>query len=225
MYLEDIYKGLLTSEFSQLDMGTIDEGEILELCEEDKVKLFPSIERGLIQLFKRFRLKQSTTVIQMVSGQETYNLKEFVSDIIKIEEVFGSDQTKPLPLNKKGVSNSLSTPNMTSLCVPLVLIDQPLQNQPLVQVIVHYQAAHKILEEDSPYMASGVELELPDEYINAICYFVASCVFNPMGMQQEHHSGNYYASKYEEECQRLQGEGLQIDTNHEISLFTANGFT
>lgn len=63
---------------------------------------------------------------------------------------------------------------------------------------------------DEFFEPSEVDVELPDMYLEALIYFVASRVMNPIGMNEEFHAGNNYAAKYEEECQRLEVKDLNL---------------
>ena len=67
-------------------------------------------------------------------------------------------------------------------------------------------------------------MELPDAYLEALLYFVASRINNPIGMTNEFHAGNSYAAKYEQECARLEMLNLEVDQGYQNTRLRAGGW-
>ena len=147
----------------------------------------------------------------------------FLGDINKVEAIF-TDNQHPLYLNDSTQRFGAMMLNQTKLRLsdPFVRQGPNLpQSLKTTFVDVHYRAA--ALPIIKPHCKAGVffepsqvDLNLPDMYLEALVYFVASRVFNPVGMNQEFYSGDNYANKYEMECQRLEALGLELtldDTN------------
>lgn len=90
---------------------------------------------------------------------------------------------------------------------------------------VMYRANHpKIDIKTVQYSPYNVNIELPETHLEALIYFVASRVHNPIGMTNEFHAGNSYFKKYEEECQKLEIFNYEIDNIGEHTRFYDNGF-
>jgi hypothetical protein len=74
-----------------------------------------------------------------------------------------------------------------------------------------------------------IETELPRTYLEALLYFVASRVFNPVGLESAvirapFHTGNNYYSKYEAACALLASVGLDVEETVEYHKFSSKGF-
>ena len=68
------------------------------------------------------------------------------------------------------------------------------------------------------------EIELPYSHLEALLYFIASRVHNPIGMANEFHAGNSWAAKYEHECVRLEQLNLRVDQGEDNTNFCRNGW-
>jgi hypothetical protein len=91
---------------------------------------------------------------------------------------------------------------------------------------VVYRADHPKI---SSYLASAsplsTEIYLPVSHLEPLLYFVASRVFNPMGMDPgAMHEGNNYFAKYEGACLQLENWGLRIDSDSGRDRITAGGW-
>lgn len=144
-------------------------------------------------------------------------MNPFVGDINKVEAIFTEDQ-HPLYLNDETQRAGAMMLSQTKLRLSAPFVrqgnDLP-QAFKTKYVNVHYRAAAVpiIKPRCGPgvfFEPSQVDLQLPDMYLEALVYFVASRVFNPVGMNQEFYSGDNYANKYEMECQRLEALGLEL---------------
>lgn len=134
----------------------------------------------------------------------------------------GDDPYVALPLNEVGNFRSVRTPSTLILQIPDYYHTE--QDQPL-KLRVDYRAVHPPL--DIPLAVAApiaVEIELPDAYLQALLYNVASRIMNPVGMSEEFHSGNSYYAKYENECARLELENVQIDNMQANTNFERQGF-
>ena len=82
----------------------------------------------------------------------------------------------------------------------------------------------KLVEVGGGINPETMELELPYSHLEALLYFVASRVHNPMGMANEFHAGNSWAAKYEAECMKLQQQNLEIDESNDSDRISRNGW-
>lgn len=248
MTLQDIFNALSSGELSQLSIGGKAAGVI---DAQNRNKLLPHINLGLTALFKRFRLKEGELLIQLqpaklryvlsnefatsqagVSSTDAYILdagNPFTNDLLKVEAVL-TDKGYPLPLNDAMQFYSVNTPKLNTLDVPEAIVnngnDLP-DKLKTTHLKVKYRANHTKLTYDPAYdyaYEEGSELELPDAYMEALLYFVASRINNPIGMSNEFHAGNSYMMKYEQECQRLEADNLQVDVTQTNSRLVRNGW-
>lgn len=151
---------------------------------------------------------------------KNFDLKD---GVLKIERVY-TDKGVELVLNDLSDPFSLRTPRVNVLEVPEVMV-RKWPNCPeylkTSTLAVHYRANHPKLGKWSgdAWMdaccdeceADEVEVDLPEAYLTALLYWVASRFYNPVGMTNEFHMGNSFYAKYEGECQRIEAEGLQVD--------------
>jgi hypothetical protein len=159
-------------------------------------------------------LRGGSRVVKYIEDTPT---KRFKDDILKIERAL-TDGGFDLTINDAGYPYSLMTPALTTLDVPAAINDQVsgLPDELRTEKIrVIYRADHPkvvITPDSDPEL---VYLELPQTHLEALLWFVASRINNPIGMGQEFNAGNIYYQKFEAECARIQNEGLEIDQGAE----------
>lgn len=220
MKLKDVFDQLTAGEFSQLNIGGAKLGEIQE---KDWATVASHITLGLTALHRRFNLRQGRISLALTADKEFYPLdskyavantrsKEpadnrfildsianpFRDDLLKIERVLlnGSE----VALNDPLAVESVIEPRAGLLQVPPDW-EGTLQ--------VRYRANHPPLVLKGGYLDPGlVEIELPDAYLQALLYFVASRAHNPVGMVNEFNAGNNWAAKFERECKQLEADNL-----------------
>lgn len=155
---------------------------------------------------------------------EEDKLFELKDGLLKVERVY-TDRGRELSLNNLSDPFSLRTPRYDLLEVPEVMVrkwpncPEYLKTETL---LVYYRANHPKLGKyrgdawmdatccDACEMEE-IEVDLPEPYLPALLFWVGSRFHNPIGMSNEFHMGNSYFAKYENECQRLEAENLQVD--------------
>ena len=231
MTLSDVFDQLAYGEFSKIFLG--ESGAIPQASWN---RIIAHINLGLTELYKRFDLKQVELPVEVLAGTLDYDHKEG-GDFIEILHVFNSDNVE-IPLNNRvtainkewGAAQAVVDRVHTN--VPSVLSVNP-QMLPQVLTVV-YKAGHvpipKIADADlDGFDLTGVQIDLPVTYLEALLYFVASRIFNPMDLsnvvgRQPFHSGNNYYSKYEAACAQLMTKGLDISEKLDTGLFQRKGF-
>jgi len=248
MNLQDIFDDLTYGELSQLYMGG--DESTGGIREADKPRIISHTKRGLTALYKRFRLKENEVTINLQSTVYTYRLHSdfavsntdsteavkylddavdaFTDRVLKVEEVFDitdPDNILDLLLNKRNDPCSIRTPKATVLQIPEILIDKDGTEPVATTLRVVYRANHpKIDPILGQYVSFTEELELPEAFNQALLYFIASNIMNPVGMANEFHAGNSYYAKYENECMRLEADNYQIDNIGYETKFQDRGF-
>ena len=249
MKLQDVFDQLTTGEFSQMSIG----GSAAGVIEESNwPKVINHINLGLIDLYKRFNLKEGRIKLLLQPGVTTYAIKSayavnnrssretvryledskaqpFKDDIQKIEKVL-TDSGYELGLNDSTDPYAVFTPSAFVLRVPEIIVDgsvdipDQLNTQDLVLV---YRASHPRIDmgqEGCPFHPARVEIELPDSHLEALLFYIASRANNPVGMTNEFHAGNSYYAKYLASCQALKDVNLQVDQDSQNTRLQRNGW-
>jgi hypothetical protein len=231
MKLSEIFNQLTHGEFRMLAIGGATLGSITEA---NYPAVLAHINLGLTALFTRFTLKEGRILLRPVEGQLVYALDDkfavnnrrsaqvnrylidsasepFNDDtLIKVERVLDTCQ-RDLSLNRQDDPCSYFTPSIKSLRIP-----PPTKDHPLEDVTLVYRQNHAQLAVTMGYFdPARIEVELPYTHLEALLYFVASRVHNPLGMQNEFNMGNNYAQKYEQACQMLEMKNVEADHSTE----------
>lgn len=238
MKLSDVFSQLTYGELSQLNLGG---AESTGISSANYPVVLSHVNLGLTALYSRFALKEGRLTFALEAGRVSYPLDtnedvtfvdelgtaEFADDIHKIEGVF-TDGGVELALNDKTDVYSCFTSNAITLRVPKDIVNKAvgLPEELLTDnLLVTYRANHpSIPYRGVAFNPSKVYLELPNSHLEALLYFVASRVNNPIGMTNEFHAGNSYAAKYEKACQLLELKDMQIDQGSQSNRLVANGW-
>lgn len=241
MLLSDLFTQLTFGELSQIKLGGASESGITK---QNQLQMLQHVNSGLTELHSRFNLKEGTLNILLSPGLDTYVLSKrfaasnrgsrepikyiqdsamapFEDTVLKIERVF-DDQGGELELNTghqrfDPLSTAIRTPTMNTLVTPRALISSSLT--------VVYRANHpRIVKEDNSFDPAEVEIDLPPQYENALLLYIASRVFNPIGLNQEFHDGNNYWGKFEAACAQLGNKGLELNQTQEVDRVERNGW-
>ena len=222
MTLQEIFEQLTAGEFSQLSINRAEAGVIDETNYQNVIG---HINLGLTRLYTRFNLKERRLQFPLQAGSDTYQLN--VHDILKVEKVLTDDEVE-LPLNDASNPYSCMMKSMNTLVVPAAVSDQVAglpEELRTTNLMVVYRANHPKLIHSTLFAGVGsINIELPYSHLEALLYFVASRVNNPIGMTNEFHAGNSYATKFELACQELEGSGIQIDTTATNTKLREKGF-
>lgn len=247
MTLQDILDQLTVGEFAQLSIGGQPAGV---LNSSNLSNAVAHIQLGLTALYTRFNLKEGQLKIELVPGLEMYRLQSkyaqsnirsreavqyivddvtfpFEDDLLKVTRVY-ADTGIEFMLNDRASPYAIQTPMTDTLLVPAAVVNQrpDLPDELKTAFLtVHYSANHpKLLKGRGCEEPERLQVLLPDAYLEALLYFVASRVHNPVGMVNEFHAGNSYAAKYEMVCQRLEGRNLEIDDGDSNQRFRRGGW-
>jgi hypothetical protein len=227
MKLSEIFNQLTHGEFRQLAIGG---GTVGQITEANYPAVLAHINLGLTALFTRFTLKEGRILLRPTAGQQVYLLDDkyaannnrsaetnrylidsttdkFNDDtLIKVEQVLDTSNMG-LPLNVQGNVDSFYTPSIKSIRIP---------KDWTADVTLVYRQNHAQLKVTLGYFdPARIEVELPYTHLEALLYFVASRVHNPLGMQNEFNMGNNYAAKYEQACQMLEAKNVEADHSTE----------
>lgn len=222
MKLSEVLLQLAHGELSQLAMGEL---TFDELKEERLPALLDSINLGLTALHRRFNLREEQLTFPLSQDGNVYRISS--PDLIKIERVYTS-AGKEFPLNLSGDPYSCFTPRIDTLRIPMDVVMQS-QDVPdkykTSEVLIVYRANHPKLEAVKGVINPDVlEVDIPYSHLEALLYFVASRVHNPVGLTNEFNAGAYWGNKYEAECMRLEKENVRIDEGAVNERLIRNGW-
>lgn len=228
MKLSEIFTQLSIGELSNLQLGNAGSG----IIKENYSKVVGHVNLALAELHKRFLLKIGSLTIDLQDGQTLYPIKSlyqvgnyegkrfvqfiqktdplFNDSIIKIEQVF-DEKNRELGLNDGG-RYSISTPDLFTLRVPAGLAEY----YGTKTLTLNFRANHdQIVWEDKSFDPEDVEVNLPYSHMEALLYYIASRVHNPVGFNQDQHEGNNYYKKFLNACDVLSGENIRVEA-HEV---------
>lgn len=221
MKLQDIFDQLSTGEFSQLSIGGAAAGVI---DESNHRQVMNHITLGLTALYTRFNLKERRLTFPLQENADTYQLN--VDDILKIERVL-TDSDFEMVLNQEGDQYSCFTPSLHSIRVPQSVVSQKADLPEELKtdgLTICYRANHPKILATFLINPQNKAIELPHSHLEALLYFVASRVHNPIGMSNEFHAGNSYYAKYEAVCLGLENKGMQVNQETHNHRLKRNGW-
>lgn len=249
MKLSEVFQQLTYGELSQLQIGGAEEQGITK---ENQNRILVHINLGLTELHKRFPLNKGELKIRQVEGLSRYVLSKqyavanmeswepekyiqdtigqpFLDTVLKIEQVFDAEGNE---LGLNGAPGKLAagkdtydswaipqvfTPAFNVLQVPEGVVEGDLR--------VVFRANHaQIFREDNSFDPEEIEIDLPYSHLEALLYYVASRIMNPIGLSQQFHEGNNYAAKFEQACAQLQNLGLETREVDSFSRLRSNGW-
>lgn len=236
MKLSDIFDQLAYGELSQLSL--VNDQEIIP---DDYNRVISQVNMGLTELHKRFMLKRKTLTLRALEDVLRYPLRKsnsvsggsqqafiidaddpFQEDIIEVLSVHGP-KGEELPLNVQREVEQLSvfTPGLD---IVRFNVDPPLGDY-----TVTYKASHPVIPkvvDPLTFDASHIDIELPMAYLEALLFYIASRVTTPIvgGMNGNPSEGMTYAQRFEQACQTLLYQGLDVEVNRESTRFSQNGF-
>jgi hypothetical protein len=222
MTLQDIFDQLTSGELSQLSIGGAEAGSVPQA---GYATLTRNIQLGLTALYTRFNLKEGRSTAPLLVNQLEYTIAN--PNVLKVTEV-RTDAGKELDLNQKYNLDSCFTEGTSLLTIPAHIAAQgnDLAEQfKTASLTLVFRSNHPKLDMTLAMGdPSGVVLELPDAYTQALLLFVASRVYTPHGMDGNFNPGNNFFGRYEAECQRLEAEGLQNGGLSQSSRLLSKGF-
>lgn len=237
MKLSDIFDQLAYGELSQLALVAND-----EIIPEEYNRIISQVNMGLAELHKRFMLKRKVVELQTLDDVSRYPLLSkhaqskgaelpfildaadpFLDDIIEIIDVF-DEKGKALPLNVL-----VEGENAPAVFTPAYNILRFSDTTPVGKYKVVYKAGHVPIakvEDPETFDASKVDIELPMTHLEALLFYIASRVIMPINgaMNGAPQEGINYSQRFEQACQQLLYQGLDVEERRESHRFTRNGF-
>lgn len=237
MKLSDVFDQLAYGELSQLALVAAN-----EIIPEEYNRIISQVNLGLAELHKRFMLRRRTLTLQTLDDVIRYPLLSKHSQtaggalpfILDLDDPFKDDIIEVLYIkNEKGEELPLNVhdypSNLPAVFTPAYNILRFNEEPPIEKFLVTYKAGHVAIpkvEDPDTYDPSKIDIELPMSHLEALLFYIASRVIQPMngavnGAPQE---GLNYAQRFEQACQQLLYQGLDVEEQRESHRFTRNGF-
>lgn len=233
MNLAEVFDSLAWGDLSNL--SCVENGAIIP---EKYNHVIGAVNLGLNKLYTRFLLKKNVLTLRAIYGDDSYVLesaravslaglepyiidstaKPFQDDIIeitKVTDVLDND----LGLNQ---SNTATLTSENILMLKGINVNDEFK--------VTYTAKHPALPKVDDYTTfdpETVKIQLPEAYLMALLYFVASRMFSPVGVVLEGAQAARdlsYLARYENECQELLSKGFDVNDLENSNRFSQNGF-
>lgn len=237
--LKDIFNLLATGEFSNIALAVDGRGE---LQEKEYPKVVGHINLGLVELHKRFNLLQKELRLHLRPDVNKYYLREdkvgslsnmgrrvYIQEpdeddedgFLNIVEVTGAYDSAGESID---LNNRHSTPFITQTAPDTLKITKV--TAPMV-IDVEYQAFPDKIVIDEGFDPADVELNITDNILEALLYYVAGRVYKPTGSNESTAGADKsasYDSKYELACQKLELLGLETQCNDDENTFEKEGW-
>ena len=249
MKLKKIEEALLASEVFTFELA----GDNGLLDPKFKQRMYTLINLALSDLHQRFHIREESVLLKANPDIKRYQLipensvltkadgyildtaeNPFKGDILEVLRVKLPNQTEHT-INQVtnthnfygGVYHNGKVSNTSSLISTPTSSELSFSTSPTEAI---YEVIYKAdsLPIDIPNATSDTEVIIHNTYLNAICYFVASKMYNPAGAESigrsMFHEGNNWSSKYEDECRRIKDNLSGNKSLTEMSNFERGGW-
>lgn len=222
--LKDIFSLLASGEFSNLSLSKDRNGNI---DEADYGKVIGHINLALVEIYKRFKLKEEEIVLHVNPIVTTYYLRpEFMTslenisttryiqrptdsdgslNIIEIKDIFDADE------NRIVLNNRFYTPYIRQSSDDTLKITG-ITEATTLSIILQSYPSPIVLDDD--FDINTYKLDISKNILEAILNYVAARVYKPIGANNSTTNadkGSSYDHKYELACQKIEQFGLHID--------------
>jgi hypothetical protein len=237
--LKDIFTLLATGEFSNIAL-TKDKYD--DLDESEYGKVIGHINLALVEIYKRFPIREEEVTLHATTDKEMYYLRpkhaavlsrlnsnayievpeghDGYINIIEIKEVYGSDGVR-IKLN-----NRYLTPHVRQMSEDTLKITG-LTAADTFSILYQAHPSPIILDDD--LNVANYMLNIPKTIVEALLYYVASRVYKPMGANNSTANADKstgYQQQFELSCARLEllGLGIVTDIDDDPEKFERDGW-
>ena len=204
-------------------------GELSKLSiaiKDDNTVLFGFINLGLVELYKRFPLKNDEAIVTLKEGKTIYKLDGTDTDVSMGEPFMyligayedGTDNdfsasALSLPINEEDNIYSVNSISYNSIQIPLVTTGAYIS---LIYVAKPTKVTTLTLDE---------ELDLPDQMIEALLHYIGYRAHGAMDANIQTESNTHYM-RFEASCNKLKelGVGIAPDDVSMNSRISMKGF-
>lgn len=213
MQLQELFRQLSVSEFSNISLGDKGAGTIRE---SDRAAVVVHTNDALLILHSKFNLREKLVLIDEISGKTTYRISSdhALSSGNPVEPVFIRDsehtpfeddficaidaqdsEGNEYVFNQRDNKNSLFTPEPDIIQIPYAKTGRTMG--------IVYQAKAKDIVQ-----GANEEIELPAILVPALRCYIAHLVYSGMNGQQNIALGELHLVRFEEHCERISQTNL-----------------
>lgn len=234
MNLDDFLFSLSTTELNGVFIAQ--RGEDGEYDDEKKRALISHVNAALTALYTRFNIKLGSVWLQTVKGTEHYFIDPKYAESTNSPDAYIKDAVMPLSgevmkilavsdadghslgINRVGDVLSLGSLKHNHLSVPEAHQGKLLR--------VEFRSGPQLVGDKAMYYPlKMVEIDIPDVYVQAMRYFVASRVVAPVGLAADSAPNtDNYMIRYENECRVLEAASLGQTEEYETHRFQHSGW-
>lgn len=204
MLVSDVISLAKSSELNQLAV------------KEDNAAILGFINLGMLELYKRFPLKQEEAIVTMRDGKSDYYLNGTDPDVemntfenfLLVSECW-DESGKLLTLNDENDPLAIMTPSYNSIEVPNVANGEKLSV--IYRTSVDFATA---LNDD---------LLLPPQLLEALLYYIGFKGHSAITVDMKGESNSHYI-RFEQSCNRVIQQGLIMPDDLESYMFENRGF-
>jgi len=236
--LQEIFDDLASGEFTSMSLGNSALGSIVEA---QYPKVVSSLNLGLLELYKRFKLKQKECTVHQHADVTTYYLRTdylgpvadlddeayiveveddpFEDDIIRILEIYDADN-EVIPLN------DYRYPDTGVFLLAFDTLSMVPADPVEVRTIVYQARYPKIILTD-PFDPKDIELYFPDFIKEALLLYMASRIYKgktSKAAEGTQNLGITFLAQFEAACKRLEQLGLAETRDLAHERFAAKGW-
>jgi hypothetical protein len=240
MVLQDLFDTLATGEFANLSLANSTTGSIKE---EAYPKIVQAINRSLLELYKRFLLKEKKVYLVQQSGLYRYYLRTsyigdssatstqayllghpdelFQEDVIRILSITDSEGlTVAINPSHPGIEQTyFRTAQFDTLDLTTTKTNETF--------VISYQASYPKIKITETFDPDTLNLYYPPFIEDALCNHIASLLLKgkaTKASEGEGYASNTFAAKYEMACLKLIELGLAEESYFKNDRFERNGF-
>jgi hypothetical protein len=184
---------------------------------DDVTAVLGFVNLGMLELYKRFPLKQEEAIITLQDGKTTYTLDGTDSDVamttsqnfLLVSECY-DEQGDTVSINDESDPLGIMTPSYNTVEVPNVAQDEKLS----------------VIYRVSPDFATAVSnnLALPPQLLEALLHYIGYRGNSTISSDTKAENNAHYI-RFEQSCNRVIEHGLILPDDLESFTFETRGFT
>jgi len=239
IFLQKIFDDLAYGEFANIKIGR---SQLDSITEADYPRIISALNLGLIELYKRFKLKEKEVTLYPYSQVYLYYLRSeyvgvtaelsssiyliskeyddpFNDDLVKVLEAY-DELGDEIPVNDSNYPDTgIFTPTQDSIKISSA--------NELTQIDIVYQAYYPPIELTRTFNPKTYKLYIPEYTLDALLNFIAARVFKgktSKAAEGEVQLSTTFSQQYEIACRKITNYGLIDEATTKSKQFTNNGW-
>jgi len=236
--LKQLFDDLAYGELAGMSMGNSVVGSITAA---QYPKIISATNLGLIDLYKRFHIKEKECKVHQHADVNVYYLRSehigvvgsmtddlyiedsdddhFEDDVLKVTEAYDEDEV-PVPVNNNAYRS-------TGIFTPSHDVIKMVPADPVKVISIVYRARYPEIFIADDFDPADVDLYIPDAIREALLLNIASRVFSSKASKNAEGVPNFAMSfqfRYDSLCKQLENESVFQDVNDTHNNFESKGW-